>query len=297
MSPQIARIIAKELGVGEGQVAATIQLIEEGASIPFIARYRKERTGGLDDTQLRTLAERFEYLTILNDRREVVLRSISEQGKLTPELEKQIRAAHDESRTRRSLRALPSQAPHQGERLRAKQASSRWPIACWPIPSLDPVAEALAYISADKGVENARCRARRRAQHPDRAHGGNARPRRRRSARRCGAAASSRSGVVKGKEAEGAKFSDYFEFDENIANMPSHRALALLRGEKEGVLKIDLDLPHDEKQRHPAVTSHHGGVQHLRTQAARPTSGWPRPRARRGSSASRPPRTAISSIA
>ena len=74
----IARIIAKELGVGEGQVAATIQLIEEGASIPFIARYRKERTGGLDDTQLRTLAERFEYLTILNDRREVVLRSIRE---------------------------------------------------------------------------------------------------------------------------------------------------------------------------------------------------------------------------
>ena len=89
----IARIIAKELGVGEGQVAATIQLIEEGASIPFIARYRKERTGGLDDTQLRNLAERFEYLTILNDRREVVLRSIGEQGKLTPELEKLIRAA------------------------------------------------------------------------------------------------------------------------------------------------------------------------------------------------------------
>ena len=112
----IARIIAKELGVGEGQVAATIQLIEEGASIPFIARYRKERTGGLDDTQLRTLAERFEYLTILNDRREVVLRSIREQDKLTPELEKQIRAAHDESRTRRSLRPLSPQAPHQGER-------------------------------------------------------------------------------------------------------------------------------------------------------------------------------------
>src|SRR5262245_39449102 len=75
---EIARIIAKELGVGEGQVAAAIQLIEEGASVPFIARYRKEKTGGLDDTQLRTLAERLEYLTILADRREVVLRSIRE---------------------------------------------------------------------------------------------------------------------------------------------------------------------------------------------------------------------------
>ena len=82
----IAKIIAKELGVGEGQVAAAIQLIEEGASVPFIARYRKEKTGGLDDTQLRNLAERLEYLIVLNERREVVLKSIAEQGKLTKEI-------------------------------------------------------------------------------------------------------------------------------------------------------------------------------------------------------------------
>ncbi len=249
----IARIIAKELGVGEGQVAATIQLIEEGASIPFIARYRKERTGGLDDTQLRTLAERFEYLTILNDRREVVLRSIGEQGKLTRELEKQIRAAT----TKVELEDL--YAPYRPKR-RTKASIAREqglePLADRLLanPSLDPVMEALAYLSADKGVESAdgalegarSILIERIAETP--ALVGQLRE-------KVWSGGKLSTGVVKGKEAEGAKFSDYFEFNENIANMPSHRALALLRGEKEGVLKVDLDLPHDEKLRHPAVTT------------------------------------------
>jgi uncharacterized protein len=249
----IARIIAKELGVNEGQVAATIQLIEEGASIPFIARYRKERTGGLDDTQLRNLAERFEYLTILNDRREVVLRSIGEQGKLTPELEKLIRAAT----TKVELEDL--YAPYRPKR-RTKASVAREqglePLADRLLanPSLDPVAEALAYLSADKGVESADSALEgarsilieRMAEAP--ALVGQLRE-------KVWSGGKLSTGVVKGKEAEGAKFSDYFEFNENIANMPSHRALALLRGEKEGILKVDLDLPHDEKLRHPAVTS------------------------------------------
>jgi uncharacterized protein len=250
---QIARIIAKELGVGEGQAAAAIQLIEEGASVPFIARYRKERTGGLDDTQLRTLAERFEYLVILNDRREVVLRSISEQGKLTPDLEKQIRAAQ----TKVELEDL--YAPYRPKRRTkasiAKEAGLE-PLADRLLanPSLDPVAEALKYISADKGVENSEAALEgarnilieRMAETP--AVVGAIRE-------KVWSGGKLGSMLVKGKEAEGAKFSDYFEFDEPIQNMPSHRALALLRGEKEGILKIDLDLPHDEKQRHPAVTS------------------------------------------
>jgi uncharacterized protein len=250
---EIARVIAKELGVGEGQVAAAIQLIEEGASVPFIARYRKERTGGLDDTQLRTLAERFEYLTILNDRREVVLRSISEQGKLTPELEKQIRAAQ----TKVELEDL--YAPYRPKR-RTKASIAREaglePLADRLLanPSLDPVAEALAYISADKGVENADAALEgarnilieRMAETP--ALVGQIRE-------KVWSTGQLGSAIVKGKEAEGAKFSDYFEFSENIANMPSHRALAMLRGEKEGVLKIGLDIPHDEKLRHPAVTT------------------------------------------
>src|SRR5688572_5217882 len=143
----IARIIARELGVAEAQVLATIALIEEGASVPFIARYRKEKTGGLDDTQLRTLAERFEYLTILADRRAVVLRSIGEQGKLTPELERQINAAQ----TKVELEDL--YAPYRPKR-RTKASVAREaglePLADRLLanPGLDPVAEAMAYISS-----------------------------------------------------------------------------------------------------------------------------------------------------
>ncbi|MEQ1610369.1 MAG: Tex family protein [Hyphomonadaceae bacterium] len=250
---EIARIIAKELGVGEGQVAAAIQLIEEGATVPFIARYRKERTGGLDDTQLRTLAERFEYLTILADRREVVLRSITEQGKLTPELEKQIRAAT----TKVELEDL--YAPYRPKRRTkasiAKEAGLE-PLADHLLanPFLDPVTEALKYLSTDKGIESADAALEgarnilieRMAETP--ALVGAIRE-------KVWNGGKLASALVKGKEAEGSKFSDYFEFDEPIQNMPSHRALALLRGEKEGVLKVGLDLPHDEKQRHPAVTT------------------------------------------
>jgi len=250
---EIARIIARELNVGEGQVAAAIQLLDEGASVPFIARYRKERTGGLDDTQLRTLAERLEYLTILNDRREVVLRSIGEQGKLTPELEKQIRSAT----TKVELEDLYT--PYRPKR-RTKASVAREaglePLADRLLanPALDPVVEALAYISSDKGVENAEAALEgarsilieRIAESPTLV--GQLRE-------KVWSGGKLSTGVVKGKETEGAKFSDYFEFNENIANMPSHRALALLRGEKEGILKVDLDIPHDAKTRHPAVTS------------------------------------------
>jgi len=250
---EIARIIARELNAGEGQVAAAIQLLDEGATVPFIARYRKERTGGLDDTQLRMLAERLEYLTILHDRREVVLRSIGEQGKLTPELEKQIRAAT----TKVELEDL--YAPYRPKR-RTKASVAREaglePLADRLLsnPALDPVAEALAYISSDKGVENTEAALEgarsilieRIAESPTLV--GQLRE-------KVWTGGKLTTGVVKGKEAEGAKFSDYFEFNENIANMPSHRALALLRGEKEGVLKVDIDIPHDEKARHPAVTS------------------------------------------
>jgi len=253
MIADIAKIIAKELGVGEGQVAAAIQLIEEGASVPFIARYRKEKTGGLDDTQLRNLAERLEYLVILNERRVVVLKSIAEQDKLTPALEKQIRAAM----TKVELEDL--YAPYRPKR-RTKASIAREaglePLADRLLadPGLDPMAEALKYIAKDKGIEDVEgalegarnILIERIAETP--ALVGNIRE-------KVWSGGKLSSGLVKGKETEGAKFSDYFEFDEPIGNMPSHRALALLRGEKEGVLKIDLDLPHDPNKRHPAVTT------------------------------------------
>ena len=249
----IARIIARELGVGEGQVAATIQLIDEGASIPFIARYRKERTGGLDDTQLRTLAERYEYLTVLSERRDVVLRSIREQGKLTPDLEQQIRAAM----TKVELEDL--YAPYRPRR-RTKASIARdaglEPLADRLLgdPSLDPLTEALRYVDASKGVEDvdsalegARSILIERIAETPSVVG----PLR----EKVWVNGQIASSIVRGKESEGAKYADYFDFAENISNMPSHRALALLRGEKEGVLKISLDIPHDPNQRHPALSA------------------------------------------
>jgi protein Tex len=249
---EIARIIAKEIGVGEGQAAAAIQLIEEGASVPFIARYRKERTGGLDDTQLRTLAERFEYLTVLADRREVVLKSIGEQGKLTPELEKQIRACMNKVELEDLY--LPYRPRRRTKASIAREAGLE-PLADRLLadPRLDPVAEALAYVTGEAvaDVEAALEGARnilieRMAEAPALV---------RTVREKVWTGGKLASELVKGKEAEGAKFSDYFEFDEPIGNMPSHRALALLRGEKEGVLKINLDLPHEPDKRHPAVTT------------------------------------------
>ncbi len=248
---EIARIIARELAASEGQVLAAIGLLEEGATVPFVARYRKERTGGLDDTQLRALEQRLGYLTELFDRRTSILKSIDEQGKLTPDLEKQIRAAE----TKQQLEDL--YAPFKPKR-RTKAMIAREqglePLADRLLanPALDPVAEALAYIDADKGVsdgETALDGARnilveRMAEAP--ALVGAVRERVWNKGRLG-------SKVAKGKEAEGAKFADYFEFDEAIEKMPSHRALALMRGEAEGVLKVNLNLPEEGAARHPAV--------------------------------------------
>jgi len=248
----IAKLIAKELGVGEASVLATIALIEEGASVPFIARYRKERTGGLDDTQLRTLAERLDYLTILHDRREVVLKSIREQGKLNAELERQINAAV--TKVELEDLYLPYRPKRRTKAMIAREAGLE-PLADRLLadPKLDPVKEALAYIDSGKGVadmETALEGARsilieRMAETPKLVQA---------VREKVWSGGKLESGVVKGKEEAGAKFKDYFEFDEPIKDMPSHRALALMRGEKEGVLKVGLDLPHDPARRHPAVS-------------------------------------------
>jgi uncharacterized protein len=151
--PSIARIIADELGVQERQVQAVIELLEEGATVPFIARYRKERTGGLDDTQLRNLAERLDYLTDLAKRRETVLSAIREQGKLTPALEREINWAM----TKVALEDL--YAPYKQKRRTkatiAKEAGLE-PLAerLLANPSLSPFDEAKAFIASGKGVKD-----------------------------------------------------------------------------------------------------------------------------------------------
>jgi uncharacterized protein len=247
---KITQRIADELRVGADQVDAAVGLLDEGATVPFIARYRKEKTGGLDDTQLRTLAERLIYLRELEDRRGTVLKSIEEQGKLTPELSRSINGAA----TKVELEDL--YAPYKPKRRTKAQIAREAGLeplmdALLKNPALDPNAEASKFVSADKGVADAKA-ALDGARHI--------------LIERIGEEAALvgqlrewewvegqlTSKVKKAKETEGAKFSDYFDFAQNIKDMPSHRALALLRGHNEGILDIDLDVPHDETKSHPA---------------------------------------------
>lgn len=250
-SPSIARVIADELGVAERQVVVTIELLEEGATVPFIARYRKERTGGLDDVQLRALAERLEYLTELAKRRDAVLKAIHEQEKLTPALERDIMAAA----TKVALEDI--YAPYKQKRRTkatiAKEAGLE-PLAesLLSNPALVPTAEAKSFVSTKRGVddtdsalEGARHIIVERITEAPRLVG--------KVREMVWSEGKLGSALVKGKEAEGAKFADYFDFDEPINEMPSHRALALLRGQKEGVLRVKLAVPHDKAREHPAV--------------------------------------------
>ena len=248
--PKIIARIAKELGVQVAQVAATVELLAEGSTVPFIARYRKEKTGGLDDTQLRNLDERLGYLRELEDRRATVLKSIDEQGKLTPELAGAINAAE----TKVDLEDL--YAPHKPKR-RTKAMIAReaglelLTDALLANPSLSPEAEAAKFISIEKGVADAKA-ALDGARHILIERIGET-PKLVGELRdwlwETGLGASK---VVKGKEAEGAKFSDYFDFSQKMKDLPSHRILALLRGRNEGFLDVELDVPRQDKQPHPA---------------------------------------------
>lgn len=248
----IARIIAGELGVNERQVTVTMEMIDEGATVPFIARYRKERTGGLDDIQLRTLAERLTYLTELAKRRDSILSAIEEQNKLTDHLRRDIMAAT----TKVELEDLytPYKQKRRTKATIAKEAGLE-PLADRLLkdPTLSPVAEAKAYVSSKLGVadkesalEGARNIVVERMAETPKLVG-----KIRETVWKQGKLGSA---MVKGKEAEGEKFSDYFDFDEPINEMPSHRALALLRGQKEGILRVSLDVPHEKSREHPAIS-------------------------------------------
>jgi protein Tex len=239
--PSIAARIAQELGVREAQVTATIALLDEGATVPFVARYRKEVTGGLDDTQLRTLDERLIYLRELEDRRAAILKSIDEQGKLTPELAAQIVTA--DSKARLEDLYLPYK---QKRRTKAQIARENGlePLADALLgdPSLSPEAEAAKFITeAVLDVKAALDGARQILME--------------RMAEDADLLAGLREllwdkGVVfstlaDGMAEKGAKFSDYFDYREAIKAIPSHRALALFRGRNENVLNLKL-LPGDE---------------------------------------------------
>ncbi len=245
MIKSIEQRIADELNVRMVQVAAAVQLLDEGSTVPFISRYRKEVTGGLDDTQLRNLEERLRYLRELEERRGAILASIAEQDKLTPELEAAIRLA--ETKVALEDLYLPYKPKRRTKAQIAKEAGLE-PLADALLadPALDPEETAAPFVSAEKGVADAKA-ALDGARHilMERfAEDAELLGELREFLWRDGVL---KAAVVEGKEQEGAKFSDYFDHREPIKGIPSHRALALLRGRNEGVLTLALGLEGEEE--------------------------------------------------
>lgn len=234
----LAQRIAEELSVHENQVQSAISLLDAGATVPFIARYRKEATGGLDDTQLRNLEERLRYLRELDERRDTILKSIEEQGKLTAELEESIKAA--DTKTRLEDLYLPFRPKRRTKAQIAKEAGLE-PLAIELLqnPQLSPETAATAYLNSEKGIAEIK-QALEGAKHilmekfaeePELI--GELRE-------YIWENGILNATVIDGKQMEGAKFSDYFEYHEPIKKIPSHRALALFRGRNENILQLDL---------------------------------------------------------
>lgn len=237
--------LAEELQVGEHQVAAAVRLLDEGSTVPFIARYRKEATGSLDDAQLRLLDERLRYLRELDERRAAVLASIEEQGKLTDELRNALLTAETKSRVEDIY--LPYKPKRRTKAQIAREAGLE-PLAerLLADPSLDPVAVGAEYVSdavtdAAAALEGARHILIERASEDAQLVGEV-----RETFWRQGACTSAPRSEEIAKSAAGQKFRDYFEFSEPLEDMPSHRVLAVLRGEKEGVLAVDFTGGDDE---------------------------------------------------
>ncbi len=236
--------IASELGVRDAQVAAAVALLDDGATVPFIARYRKEATEGLDDTQLRRLEERLIYLRELESRRAAVLASIAEQGKLDAGLEAQIKAADTKSALEDLY--LPYRPKRRTKAMIAREAGLE-PLADALLadPALDPDATAAAYVDAEKGVADVKAALDGARQilmerfAEDATLLGDLREHLWQSAFLA-------SKLVEGKEVEGAKFRDYFDAREAVRAIPSHRALALLRGRNEGVLTLAFEETENE---------------------------------------------------
>ena len=239
LNQQISQLIAQELNVRDSQILAAIQLLDDGNTIPFIARYRKEATGGLDDTQLRHFETRLIYLRELEDRRQTILKSIEEQGKLTDELRDKIQAT--QSKTELEDLYLPFKPKRRTKGQIAIEAGLE-PLAdlLWNEPKTSPESTALDYVNAEKSVPDVKA-----------ALDGARYILMERFAEDAGLLAKVRdylsknalivSKVIEGKEAEGAKFQDYFDHQELLKNVPSHRALAMFRGRNEGILQLSLN--------------------------------------------------------
>jgi len=240
---KISQQIATELNVNEKQVAAAISLLDEGASVPFISRYRKEVTGGLDDTQMRDLEDRLGYLRELEDRRAVILKSVEEQEKLTPELKSSILKADTKSELEDLY--LPYKPKRRTKAQIAREAGLQ-PLADALLadPTLDPELKASEFIDPESNISTTKdaLDGAKQILMEEFAENATLLSELRSYLQENGFV---RAIVAKGKESEGQKFSDYFDYSEKLSKIPSHRALALFRGRNEGILGIELIV--DEK--------------------------------------------------
>ncbi len=254
MLPSIESRLATELGAKPSQVAAAVALLDEGATVPFISRYRKEATGGLDDTQLRNLAERLVYLRELEERRAAILASIDEQKKLTPALKSSIEAADTKQRLEDLY--LPYKQKRRTRAQIAREAGlDVLATTLLADPSLTPETEAARFLKPaftteagdNPGVPDVKAALDGARQvlieqfAEDAELLGNLRKHLEENAVVV-------SAVVDGKQEAGAKFSDYFAYQEPLRTVPSHRALALFRGRKEEFLRVTLKLPEELEQ-------------------------------------------------
>jgi len=256
----IAERIAIEIKARAAQVNAAIEMLDEGATVPFIARYRKERTGGLDDGQLRTLEERLGFWRELEKRRTSILETIEQQGKLDPALRAKIHAA--ETRTELEDLYLPYRVKRRTKAQIAREAGLE-PLALKLLanPGLSPTREAAAFLSSEHEIDDS-----------DAALAGASEILIEKMAESAELLGELRKNLAsngqlstklkKGKQQDGQKFADFFEFSQSFKNIPSHRALAILRGSKEKILSIGLDLETERSQMHPCERSinHHFGI-------------------------------------
>ena len=268
----IAQRIADELHVRVSQVDAAIALLDDKSTVPFIARYRKEATGGLDDTQLRALDERLAYLRELEDRRASIANSIAEQGKMTPELAAAIAAADTKARLEDLY--LPYKPKRRTKAQLAREAGLE-PLALGLLgnPQLVPEQAAAAYVDLEKGIadigaalDGARWILMETLSEDAELVGG--------LRQLVWERGEWRSTVMPGKEAEGVKFSDYFGASERVKSVPSHRVLALLRGRKEGILRLTVVLPDDEGAAGPTEPERRIAAKAGITQKGRPADAW-----------------------
>ena len=272
MTTAIYAKIAEELSAGLNQVQAAVGLLDEGATVPFISRYRKEVTGGLDDSQLRTLEERLTYLRELEDRRDTILKSIGEQEKLTPELEAAIKGA--DTKTALEDLYLPYKPKRRTKAQIAREAGLA-PLAEQLLadPNLDPEAIASGFLNTEHNIATAKDALDGAKQILMEKFSEDAKllDKTRRFMQNDGYLAAS---VVAGKEKEGEKFRDYFEHKEAFKTMPSHRALAMFRGRNEGILNMTFTLEEDLEpgQMHPCevMIAEHNNIK----DQGRPADKW-----------------------